>query len=85
MSFHPPAAATSFGGRCFRSVPPALACLRPLELDHVLHGRPRWQRTVAAQSQGETVREFSVETEKRRTFYEAEFTVSGQPRTCSWT
>ena len=41
---------------------------------------PAVERTVAAQSQGATIKGFSQEKEKGQTFYEAEMTVSGHSK-----
>jgi hypothetical protein len=41
---------------------------------------PAVEKTVAAQSQGATIRGFSTEVEKGQTFYEAEMTVSGHSK-----
>jgi hypothetical protein len=41
---------------------------------------PAVEKTVAAQAQGATVRGFSTETEKGKTFYEAELTVAGHSK-----
>jgi hypothetical protein len=41
---------------------------------------PAVEKTVAAQSEGATIRGFSVEKENRQTFYEAEMTVNGHSK-----
>lgn len=41
---------------------------------------PAVEKTVAAQSQGATIRGFSTEKEKGQTFYEAEMTVNGHSK-----
>lgn len=41
---------------------------------------PAVEKTVAAQSQGATIKGFSQEKEKDQTFYEAEMTVSGHSK-----
>ena len=39
------------------------------------------EKTVAAQSQGATIKGFSTENENGQTYYEAEMAVSGTPKT----
>jgi hypothetical protein len=41
---------------------------------------PAVEKTVAAQSEGATVRGFSMEKEKGQTFYEAEMTINGHTK-----
>lgn len=41
---------------------------------------PAVEKTVAAQTQGATIRGFSTEVEKGKTYYEAELTVSGHSK-----
>jgi hypothetical protein len=41
---------------------------------------PAVEKTVAAQSEGATIRGFSTEKEKGKTFYEAEMTVNGHSK-----
>jgi hypothetical protein len=46
---------------------------------------PAVEKTVAAQSQGATIRGFSTEKEKGQTLYEAEMTVNGHSKDISMT
>jgi len=44
---------------------------------------PAVEKTVAAQTQGATIRGFSMETEKGKTYYEVEMTVNGHGKDVS--